>query len=150
MPARTYPNVPKIAIGTPHAADVPIAEVRLSPEPLKYGTEKVPPPMPKIEDKKPIPEPTKIDFGFRRNIFCKRSLFKRISMPTINTNVAIVIFNINPSIWTANSAPKNAPNTIPDATGLKLSKSIEFFFLWAFAEESPVKMIHDIDVPIAS
>ena len=63
MPARTYPNVPKIAIGTPHAADVPIAEVRLSPEPLKYGTEKVPPPMPKIEDKKPIPEPTKIDFG---------------------------------------------------------------------------------------
>ena len=48
MPARTYPNVPKIAIGTPHAADVPIAEVRLSPEPLKYGTEKVPPPMPKI------------------------------------------------------------------------------------------------------
>ena len=106
--------------------------------------------MPKIEDKKPIPEPTKIDFGFRRNIFCKRSLSKRISMPTINTNVAIVIFNINPSIWTANSAPKNAPNTIPDATGLKLSKSIEFFFLWAFAEESPVKMIHDIDVPIAS
>ena len=102
MPARTYPNVPKIAIGTPHAADVPIAEVRLSPEPLKYGTEKVPPPIPKIEDKKPIPEPTKIDFGFRRNIFCRRSLFKRISMPTINTNVAIVIFNINPSIWTAN------------------------------------------------
>ena len=50
-------------------------------------------------------------------------------MPTTNTNAAIVIFNINPSIWTANNAPKNAPNIIPDATGLKLSKSIEFFFL---------------------
>ena len=44
-------------------------------------------------------------------------------------NVAIVIFNIIPSTWTANNAPKNAPNIIPVATGFKLSKSIEFFFL---------------------
>ena len=63
MPARTYPNVPKIAIGTPHAADVPIAEVRLSPEPLKYGTEKVPPPIPKIEDKN-LYQNQQNDFGF--------------------------------------------------------------------------------------
>ena len=35
VPAMIYPKVPKIAIGTPQAADVPIELVRLSPNDLK-------------------------------------------------------------------------------------------------------------------
>ena len=48
-----------MAIGIPHAAEVPILEVIGNPDAFRYGTEKIHPPIPKIDDMKPIPVPTK-------------------------------------------------------------------------------------------
>ena len=48
-----------MAIGTPQAAEVPILEVIGNPDAFKYGTEKIPPPIPRIDDVNPIPVPTK-------------------------------------------------------------------------------------------
>ena len=65
-------------------------------------------------------------------------------MPTNKTNIAIAILRKIPSIWTANNAPANAPSIIPDATGFRWLKSMDFFFLWAFADAKPVKIMHEM------
>ena len=76
IPVMMYPRVPKIAIGIPHAAEVPIAVVKFSPVALKYGTENVPPPIPRIEERKPIEVPAKTDLGLLTimSVFMKRIL----------------------------------------------------------------------------
>ena len=60
-PIKTYPKDANIAIGIPQAAEVPILDVRLIPRTLKVGTEKIPPPIPKTDDRKPINEPATYD-----------------------------------------------------------------------------------------
>ena len=59
----------------------------------------------------------------------------------INAKTPIIIFKRFPSSWTANMAPNKAPSVIPKATCLNRVKSIACFFLWALADESPVKNI---------
>jgi len=99
IPATIYPIVPKIAIGTPHAADVPIADVKLSPEALKYGTEKVPPPMPRIDERKPIKDPANTDtILFILISFEKILILNKVCIPMISIKIAIINFNNIPSI----------------------------------------------------
>ena len=49
-PVKRYPKDPNSAIGTPHAAEVPIHNFISYPKALRYGTEKLPPPIPTIAD----------------------------------------------------------------------------------------------------
>ena len=110
----------------------------------------MPPPIPRTAERKPITDPAKIDlFLFGWILLDEKLKSNSICIPTTIINIAMDIFKNNPFIWTAKKAPAKAPNIIPIATGLKWSKSIEFFFLWAFADDKPVKIIHDIAVPIA-
>ena len=52
-----YPMAPARAIGTPHAAAVPMPCLILYPANVIKGVVNDPPPMPKIDDKKPIHPP---------------------------------------------------------------------------------------------
>ena len=53
-------NAPAMAIGKPQAADVPTAFCITTPFAVKYGTVILPPPMPKMADATPMPEPAAI------------------------------------------------------------------------------------------
>ena len=55
--------VEAIDIVIPHAADVPIARLISKPSILKYGTQKLPPPIPSGIDNNPMIEPTTIFLG---------------------------------------------------------------------------------------
>ena len=73
--------------------------VSLKPEALKYGTEKVPPPIPSIEERNPIIDPAKIDSDYLGYIFLEEILISnRICIPTSKTNISIDNFKNDPSI----------------------------------------------------
>ena len=139
---------PGKAIKNPKTAEVPTASWIFFENIVKVGTLKIPPPIPIIEEIKPINELINIlislDDGisvFNKIGFCWKSIFIEIK----NAKIAKITTRFSPEIKLAESEPRIDPKTIPKAHFLTMVKFVFFSFIWDLIDEIEVKQITPSD-----
>ena len=137
-------NAPGKAIRNPKTADVPTASWIFFENIVKVGTLKLPPPIPIIEDKKPIEELIKklimLDEGKSLLTiigFCWKSIFNEIK----NAKITKRITKLCPDIELAENEPTIDPIIIPIAHFFTIIKFVFFSLICDLIDEIDVKQI---------
>ena len=139
---------PGKAIKKPKTAEVPTASWIFFENIVKVGTLKLPPPIPIIEEKKPINELIdkliSLEDGksvFNKIGFCWKSIFIEIKKAKITK----IITRFCPEIKLAENEPRIDPKTIPKAHFLTTFKFVFFNFTCDRIDEIEVKHITPSD-----
>ena len=137
-------NVPGKAIKKPKTAEVPTASWIFFENIVKVGTLKLPPPIPIVEDKKPIEELIEklimLDDGISLLTiigFCWNSIFNEIK----NARITKRITKLCPEIELAAIEPTIDPIIIPIAHFFTIIKFVFLSLTWDLMEEIEVKQI---------
>ena len=132
------------AIKKPKTAEVPTASCIFLENMVKAGTLKLPPPIPIIEEKKPIKEliDRLITFDDGKSSlnkigFCWKSIFVEIK----NAKITKIITRFSPDVELADSEPRIDPIIIPIAHFLTIFKFVFFSFKCDLIDEIDVKHI---------
>ena len=147
-PAYINVSVPGKAIKKPKTAEVPTASCIFFENIVKIGTLKLPPPIPIIDEKKPINKLIKkfINFDNGRSEFNKIGLcWKSIFIEIKNAKITNIITRFSPDIKLAEREPKTDPAIIPNAHFFTMFKFVFFNLKWDLIDANEVKHITPSD-----
>ena len=145
------PNVAGTAIITPSTEEVATARSTSWPEAFNSGTDKVPPPIPIRDEKKPIREASAFCTPAEMRAVPASPPFLLVTMRTamVSAKVAKMIFRPAGAIKRAAMAPESAPTAINAPQLFSTSTSTTPRLKCARADCVPVKQIIASEVPTA-